>query len=107
MTNIAYCKSMNLAVWSLIERTTLFITILSYVFFKGQLTSVSDTYLVLQHFNNLQLMVGYYVTRLVSCASETKVAVKRIEVNNTDNIDLNFKAVLKNIIYLIEIFTSE
>lgn len=78
VTSASYLRGVYLSCSVFIERTTLYLTIITYVFLGSNITA-DKTYSMAQFFNTLQLALAIYYPMAISFGAEALVSVKRLQ----------------------------
>ncbi|PNF15051.1 hypothetical protein B7P43_G16818 [Cryptotermes secundus] len=78
VTSASYLRGLYLSTMVFSERTSLFITLLSYSL-MGHHISADKVFAMAQFYNILQLAMAIYYPQAVQFAAETKVSIKRLE----------------------------
>lgn len=78
ITSASYLRGVYLSCSVFIERTTLYLTIITYVLLGNNITA-DKTYSMAQFFNVLQLALAIYYPMAISIGAETLVSVKRLQ----------------------------
>lgn len=78
VTSASYLRGVYLSCSVFIERTTLYLTIITYVLLGNNITA-SKTYSMAQFFNVLQLALAIYYPMAISIGAETLVSIKRLQ----------------------------
>lgn len=78
VTSASYLRGVYLSCAVFIERTTLYLTIITYVLLGNNITS-DKTYSMAQFFNTLQLALALYFPMAISVGAETLVSIKRLQ----------------------------
>lgn len=78
ITSASYLRGVYLSCAVFIERTTLYLTIITYVLLGNNITA-DKTYSMAQFFNLLQLAMAIYYPMAISMGAETLVSIKRLQ----------------------------
>lgn len=78
VTTTSYIRGASLAMMVFTERTTLYLTILTYVL-DGNLLTGDKVFSMAQFFNTIQLYMAIFYPIALAMQSEAKVSIKRIE----------------------------
>lgn len=78
ITSASYLRGIYQSCAVFIERTTLYLTIITYVFLGNNITA-DKTYSMAQFFNALQLALAIYYPMAISIGAETLVSIKRLQ----------------------------
>lgn len=78
ITSASYLRGVYLSCSVFIERTTLYLTIITYVYLGNNITA-NKTYSMAQFFNTLQLALALYFPLAISMSAETLVSIKRLQ----------------------------
>ncbi|XP_025162191.1 multidrug resistance-associated protein 4 isoform X2 [Harpegnathos saltator] len=78
LTLTSYLRGFTLATFVFTERTTLYFTIMTYVFL-GHTISADKVFSMAQYFNILELTMAIFYPIAVASAAEASVSIKRIE----------------------------
>lgn len=82
LTLISYLRGFTYATFVFTERTTLYFTIMAYIFY-GYSISADKVFTMARYFNILQYTMAILYPIAVANAAEAAVSVKRIEVRLT------------------------
>lgn len=81
LTLTSYLRGFTLATFVFTERTTLYFTIMTYVFL-GNSISADKVFSMAQYFNILQITMAIMYPLALASAAEAAVSIKRIEVKS-------------------------